>query len=263
VATTTTTTEPRLNLAEARSQWAELDDGFSAARYRSEVIDLDGSIVGLSLVGNESDDTSFVQVWDYSQDGWGRSSQSLDVGWLVFGEGTAPTQDWTGDGVPDVLFEVAGNDPMGIVVTTDSASDWHLATFHLPYGPDVAVEGLHAEGRDLISYENGCEPSCADGAQYEIQWAWNEDGFAESSRRQIRAAAPPPPPPPPPPASDRDLLEAAVEEAAASMGETAAAWECVEFGGYFDCDFSTTTSFGGRILVWLEGSEYYWEWAGG
>ncbi len=217
-----------------------MHEGFTAAVQRSEPILVDGTWTALTLSGDATSNTATVSLWDFSDAGWGRSGDQIPLGYFADGDGeVAPTSDWTGDDVPDVLFEVFGNDPHGMVITNHTGT-WAPATFRHSWGDDDGSEGLHAEGRDLVSYTKDCDPSCADGAVTELIWAWDDNAnvFAIASSTELRAAEPAAPPP--------HSAAAAAGSAAEWLGLQSSEVSCVQDTSYPD-SYACTSVYGDRV----------------
>lgn len=247
----TTTSVPAPTLADAGAAWTDLVTSDSViAAQRSEVIDLaDDAFEALTITGNLHG--SVIEVWSFDGADWGRTGETIQSEFGADGDADlAPTRDWTDDGTSDVLLTVVGNGYFGVVAHRTS-DGWALAEFRFDWGETVEVEGLQSEGRDLISYEQMCDPSCAEGSTDQLTWSWSAGTFVIDRRIEIAAATPQPPMPTP---------ESAAAYLSYEVGGSPEDYTCEPMPDYpttFDCYTDLGEIFG---VYWDDGVWSYEEY---
>jgi hypothetical protein len=133
-------------------------------------------------------------IWSWDGETWGRYRRLPLVLPATDLKGPIVTADLTGDRRADALVPMLGNGFFGGVLSNHDG-EWRIIHFSWADGGSAAyLENLEVQGRDLVTYENVCDPSCAHGAADEVVWVYDSktDSFVEQERVEVSPAAAPP-----------------------------------------------------------------------
>jgi hypothetical protein len=129
-------------------------------------------------------------VWSFDGEAWGRERRIPLALPATNLNGRIVTTDLTGDGHGDALIPLLGNGFVGTVLSNDGG-DWRVIPFAWHGTSADSLDNVEVQGRDLVTYENVCDPSCADGAADEVTWVYDvaSASFVEHDRVQVSASS--------------------------------------------------------------------------